>query len=225
VIVIIPLAFAMYWEHLTQRNVFSIFGGVPEVTAIRDGKLRAQGPFAHPILAGTLGASLVPIFIGLWRQRKLLATTGLFSGVMIALFSSSSGPLFTLLAGLLAVLVWPLRERMRALRWGLFLCIITLHIVMKAPVWALIGRISNIMGQGTGWHRVELINQAVAHFSDWFLIGTQSTSHWGYFLFDVTNQYIRIGVDGGVLTLAFFIAVIAFSFKAVGSCIKQSDCA
>ncbi len=45
----------MILEHLTGRNVFSVFGGVPEFTDIREGKLRAQAVFAHANRGGNRG--------------------------------------------------------------------------------------------------------------------------------------------------------------------------
>ena len=43
---------------------------------------------------------------------------------------------------------------------------------MKAPVWALIQRI-DIVGGSSGWHRYELIDQCIKHFSDWWLMGVK----------------------------------------------------
>ena len=64
-IVIVPLALTMLIEKTTGRNLFSVFGGVPEFTMVREGKLRCQGPFGHPITAGGLGGALGPLFFGL----------------------------------------------------------------------------------------------------------------------------------------------------------------
>ena len=44
----IPVAVAFLIENSTARNAFSIFGGVPETTMIRHGRLRCQGAFTHP---------------------------------------------------------------------------------------------------------------------------------------------------------------------------------
>ena len=42
---LVPVALAMLQEAHTARNLFAEFGGVPDVSAVRDGQLRAQGPF------------------------------------------------------------------------------------------------------------------------------------------------------------------------------------
>ena len=78
------IAVCMTFEQFTRHNLFSVFGGVPSITDLREGKLRSQGPFAHPILAGSFGAMLVPLFIGLWWQKsgsKFVALLGIVAGV------------------------------------------------------------------------------------------------------------------------------------------------
>ena len=53
-------------EWATGRNFFSVFGGVPAITVVRDGRLRCQGAFSHPIMVGSFGATLFPVFVGLY---------------------------------------------------------------------------------------------------------------------------------------------------------------
>src|SRR5262249_36935146 len=72
--VAVPVAVAFLFEAASGRNAFAVFGGVPEITLIREGKLRCQGAFAHPILAGCFWASLVPLMgAGLWMGPKVRA--------------------------------------------------------------------------------------------------------------------------------------------------------
>ena len=107
---------------------------------------------------------------------------------------------------------------MRAVRWGILLTLSALHLVMIAPVWALIGRLKVLPGS-TGYHREVLLDQFIGRFDEWWLLGTKSTGDWGASfmgLHDVTNQYIRIGVDGGLITLTLFIFLVGFCFGGVG---------
>ncbi|MBL4775407.1 MAG: hypothetical protein JKY87_05075, partial [Mariprofundus sp.] len=62
----IPVALFFMFEKQTGRNLFSIFGGVPEFTVERQGKLRAQGAFPHAIIAGCFWATQIPIIAMLW---------------------------------------------------------------------------------------------------------------------------------------------------------------
>jgi len=51
-IFMVPVGILMVNEKLTGHNVFAAFGGVHETTVAREGSLRCQGPFLHPILCG-----------------------------------------------------------------------------------------------------------------------------------------------------------------------------
>jgi hypothetical protein len=87
---------------------------------------------------------------------------------------------------------------------------------MKAPVWHLISRVSFARGS-TGWYRYKLIDDFIRHFGEWWLIGTDSRATWfGEGYWQITNQYVAEGVNGGVITLLLFLAVIAFAFYGVG---------
>jgi hypothetical protein len=224
-IIIIPLAAAFLLERASGRNMFFIFGGVPEFTVMRYDRFRCQGPFRHPILAGTLGATMMPIFVILLFEqgkKKFIGLISIISSIIIVVTSASSGPLLAWIGAVIALFSWPLRNKMRMVRWGILLGLITLHMIMKAPVWYLIARISEITG-GTGWGRSQLIDIAISHFNEWWLIGTMKTAHWDPVgvlpnedMMDITNQYILEGVFGGLGRMLLFIAIIVFAFKLIG---------
>jgi hypothetical protein len=226
-LMIVPLAVCMVVEKFTRRNIFSVFGGVPEITLERDGKLRCQGAFRHPILAGTYAATLFPLFVALWFQSsrdKYRAIIGACSAAVVTVAAASDGPLLAMMSGFIGFALWPVRSRMRLFRWGVVLAVGALALVMKAPVWFIIGKISDVTG-GTGWHRSYLIDQAVNHFNEWWLVGSTYTAHWapaGQALtvdaknMDITNQYILEGLGGGLLKLGLFLAMIVLGFKTIG---------
>lgn len=222
-LLVVPLAASMMVEKLTGQNAFSLFGGVPPETIVRDGVLRCQGPFSHPILAGTFGSAVLPLFLGLWwGQRgasRLMGSLGIIASVTITVAAGSSGPVGAGVLGIVGLFFWPARRYMRAVRWGVALALLGLHLLMKAPVWFLLARVSVFTGS-TGYHRAILIDHAVKNFWQWWLVGTYSTSEWGYYMFDVTNQYVLVGVQGGVITLGLFVAIIARCFGAVGRGVK-----
>jgi len=223
---IIPLAASMVVERMTGRNAFAEFGGVSPITGIRDGVLRCQGPFAHPVLAGTFGATLFPLFVALWRSKghRLLSFLAILSSGAMVITSGSSGPVGTLLAGLLALGCWPHRKHMSTIRSGILVAVVGLEIVMKAHVWFLMARVGVFSGS-TGHHRAYLIDRALANFADWWLLGTRSTVAWDeyYNLFDITNQYLVYGADGGLITMLLFILVIVRCFGAVGLTVRALD--
>lgn len=221
----LPLAILIVSEKFTGRNAFAIFGGVPETAVVRDGVIRCEGPFAHPILAGTFAATNMAFFAALWcrdRLDKLLALIGVLSCAAITIASGSSGPVLAYLWAVVGFCMWPLRKQMRLIRWGISLLLITLHLSMKAPVWFLIGRVGVFNGS-TAFFRAYLIDSTIKNFGEWWLIGTKSTAHWGQGLFDVTNEYIAQGVDGGLLTMVLFILIISRSFGTIGRTVRKLE--
>ncbi len=224
----VPLSAMMFVESFTGHNLFAVFGGVPETAVIREGRPRSQGPFRHPILAGTFGAAMIPFAVSLVRDLDPRVRRTGFAAILaclaIVLLSVSSGPLMATLAVFMAMLLWPLRGQMRPVRWALVLGLATLQMFMKAPIWYLSARITDRLGMGGGWYRSALIDAAVRHFGEWALVGTAYTAHWMPFqlssnpnMVDITNQYIGEGVDGGVITMAFFIALLVAAYRHVGA--------
>lgn len=227
-LLVLPLAAMMLLEKATGRNLYSFFGGVPEYTVVRDGHLRCQGPFRHAILAGTFGAVTIPLFAGLWlsgreRVKTALATA---AATFVVYASASGGPVLSFAAAWIGLASWKIRANMHAVRWGILAAVMGLHLVMKSSVWYLIGRASEIVG-GTGWHRSELINQFLSRWEEWWLAGTSETAHWMpytlrlYHKADITNHFIAQGVDGGIVTLLVFIALVAYAFRRVGLVLRE----
>src|SRR6202044_2560632 len=84
--------------------------------AARDDRFCAQGPFGHSILAGTFGAIVMPLFVALWwkgRKYRKLAVVGVVSATVIVLSSNSSTPVLGYAAGMVALCMWPIRQRMQ----------------------------------------------------------------------------------------------------------------
>jgi hypothetical protein len=136
--------------------------------------------------------------------------------------SVSSTPLLAYVAGMFALCLWPLRDLMRPMRWGIVISLISLHLVMKAPAWALIGRTDVIAGS-SGYHRYMLVDQFIRRFGDWWLLGTKTNAEWDFDMWDTANQYVHIGEDAGLFTLLFFVAAIVVSFKYLGIARKASE--
>lgn len=207
----------MMVEHLRNYNAFAILGA-PAVSSIRYGAIRAQGPFAHSIIAGTVGAMLIPLFAGLgWfdRKQRLLAGAAILSSMTMMLASASSTPLLTFAAGIFGLLLFPARERLKIMRWGLVIGLVLVQLCMKAPIWFLIARIGGSIG-GSGYHRAQLIDTFVRHFSDWWLVGTRNNASWGWDMWDIDNAYVGAGIEGGLITFALFITILVCTFRRVG---------
>ncbi len=229
-VIIFPLTLFFAMEHITGRNPFSVLGGVPAVTEIREGSLRCQGPFRHPILAGTFGATAMPLFVGLWLYNggnRRLAVTAAIAATTIVITSSSSGPLIAYITGLVGLFLWHYKSKIKFIFRGIIASLLILHLIMKAPVWFLIARVGDLIG-GSGWYRAALIDAAIQHFNEWWLMGTAYTAHWmptGLAInvnsADITNQFISEGVNGGIVELFLFIFMLVECFKVLGSAMRN----
>jgi hypothetical protein len=222
-VVVLVIAPCMITELSTHRNLFGLLGGLPVEDAIRDGKIRAQGPFEVYITAGVFGATLLPLFIWLWSGSKarIAAFLGIIGATIMTVASESSTPLLAYAVAIVGLCFWPFRKNMRPLRWGLVLILVGLHLVMKAPVWSLIARI-DLTGSSSGFHRFMLVDQCIRHFSAWWFIGTKNFNEWGADMWDLSNQYVADALTGGLVTLASFIAIISRSFGKLGTARKRA---
>jgi len=211
-------------EKTTQQNIFGFLGGVRQVPEIRNGRVRAQGVFQHSIIAGCFGATTFPLFLWLWKsgRARLLAVVGSASSIVMVFTSASSTPVGALLGSVFAICLWPIRNNMRVIRWGIALCLVGLQVVMKAPVWYLVSRI-DFAGGSTSWDRAFLIDSFVKHIGDWWLIGTHDYVNWGWNMWDQCNQFVSEGETGGLVCFICFIAMFAICFKWIGNARKAVE--
>ncbi len=228
-ILLVPVAVEMVNEKVTFHNVFSELGGIPETPLIREGTLRAQGPFAHPILAGTVGAVCLPLVAGLWQPHRKEAVIGCAACLVIVFASGSSGPVMSALLAVGALSMWRFHKRTRLLCWLGGIGYIVLDLVMKAPAYYLISRI-DVTGGSTGYHRARLIESAFQHLHEWWLGGTDFTRHWmptgvswNQDHTDITNHYIQMGVIGGLPLMLLFIAILSKGFSQVGQTLREGS--
>ncbi|MEZ5976003.1 MAG: hypothetical protein R3E96_14535 [Planctomycetota bacterium] len=210
------LVFLFFIEKSTQRNPFG-FLGAQEWATIREGRVRCQGAFPHAILAGTFFASWLPL-VGAryWRPKGRM--DAYFGGAMImalVYLCASSTPIVGVMACGMGLFGWLLRRKMQLVRWSTVAVLFALHLVMKAPVWHLISRMSFSAGS-TSYHRFLLIDNAIRYWTDWFLVGVKDTGYWGHAQGDVTNQFVLEGVRGGFLGMVLFIWVLSEAFRQVG---------
>jgi hypothetical protein len=223
VLVAAVLAICMGYEYLTRVNVFSYINSFTIEPWVRDGRVRAQGIFGNSITAGVFGATLFPLFFWLVNsdKAKLLGIVGIAASSVIAVTSMASTGIMAYLAGILALCLWPIRRYMRPLRWGIVVSILGLALVMKAPVWFIIARVDFIGGHG--WDRAALIDATIRHFSDWWLLGTQTNARWGEDTWDACNQFVYEATSGGLLTFIVFIAILSRAFGMIGKARKRVE--
>ncbi len=222
----VPVAGAFIIESITARNLFSIFGGVPEVTDMRQGRLRVQGAFAHPIIAGIFWASLIPFAFAFYRQptrSRWLSWVALVTFSIIIYTTASSTPIAAAMICVFMMFLYPLRRYRHLMKWGAIGTLIALELVMNNHVWHLFSRI-DFVGGSTGWYRYYLVELFIENFSSWWLVGTTDFYTWGAFpMGGVTNQYVWEGINGGLITLLAFVYMMYAAARAVGRLVRVTE--
>jgi hypothetical protein len=224
----LPLGALMFIEKMTGHNPFGFLGGVNEYSLVREGRIRAAGPFAHPLLAGTAGGTGVGMALYIYKHHKAAGLAGILGSLAVVFAVTSSGPVLMVLAIIFALLLWPLREYMSAIRLSFVGLILLLSAVMHDPVYFLVARI-DISGGSQGYYRAQLIRSTIEHFDEWWSIGTDYTRHWmssGIYAnskhTDITNHFIAMGVMGGLLLQILWVMVLAAGFRMVGRTMRHS---
>jgi hypothetical protein len=121
-----------------------------------------------------------------------------------------------------ALFMWKLRTHLATARWVAAFGIIVLNFIMSDPVYFVMARI-DITGGSKGWHRAQLIRSSIEHLEEWWLVGTDYTRHWmptgihaNEIHTDITNQFLWMGVMGGLPLLILFALTVVAAFRAVG---------
>jgi hypothetical protein len=222
----VPVALLMWVEKLTGTNPFAVLGAVSEHADYRDGQFRARGPFAHAILAGTVGASLVPLAWYLRGSRPWAARAGLVAGTAMVIASTSSGPVLFLAAILFGLGLWRLRHMLWGIRWLAVLAVIGLEVVMLDPFYYIIARL-DVTGASQSWFRARLIESSIEHLDEWWLAGTDYTRHWmasgvpaNPNHTDITNHFLAMGVKGGLPLMLLLGLAVFLAFRMVGRALR-----
>jgi hypothetical protein len=229
IILLAPFAALVLIETFTSQNPFSVLGAENRTAYgdmwFRDGRLRALASFGHSSLMGTIGGSFLPLYIGLWFNRKdrpfALISIGLCTAIVWA--SNSGGPLTCVAVTMLGWILWTIRTKMRWVRRSLVGTIVLLGIIMKAPIWYLLTRIGNIAG-GDSFHRAVLLDVAFQNLDKWWLAGmrTLDTASWLPYTnsstgaVDMTNHFLVLGITAGLGSMFLFVVLLTLEFKNLG---------
>lgn len=185
-------------------------------TNVRSGFFRAVGPSGHPILFGASFVLFVPMLwslrheAGQWKTRAYIAVAFASIG---ALSSMSSGPWMMLFMMGGALILERHKGVVKPLLWfGIGSCFV-IDLISNRRFYHVMASYANPIG-GTGWHRARLIDLAIEHFREWWLLGYRGEDPgWGSSLgmsfTDVTNNYIQMGVLYGVWGMIALIGVMA----------------
>ena len=228
-LVLAPVAAEMVLEHVLNFNLFSAFGGVDATPIVRQGRIRAQGPFSHPILAGTVGGVCFPLMISIVKVHRVPAMIGALSCLAMVVTSASSGPIMSTFFGAVAIGFWVFRRHLTGFRIAAVVVYLILEVVMNSPPYYLMARI-DFTGSSTGYHRAALMESAGKHLDEWWFAGTDYTRHWMPYGVswsedhaDITNHYLGQGVKGGLPLMLLFIGLLVSSFRNVGATMRFAE--
>ncbi len=224
IFLLIPYVSLLAVESVTGNNPFVVVGGGVSHW-VRGGATRCFGSFRHPSLLGSLGATFFPLYVGLaWeRGRRRQALLGAASCVLIVGFAHSGGPLGALAMGVAGWCTWRLRHRMQAVRRWIVAGVIVLALVMEAPIWYLIARVSSVTG-GSAYHRARLLDVAFGDLDKWWFVGMPIAETRDWFPYtlvatggaDITNQFVAFGVTSGLGAVILAIMLYVKAFRIVG---------
>ncbi len=211
----------MVSEQFTHQNVFNFAGAPPPQT--REGHIRSEGAMGT-LCGGPFAGMLIPLFLwlGTGKKSRMAAFAGIAGATAMVFASHASTSWGAYGASLVGLGFWPLRKRMRLVRWGLVINLVGLHLVMKGPVWSLLERI-DLTGGSSGYHRYMLVDNCIRHFADWWLLGCQNYGDWGWDMWDLSNQFVVNAVTGGLVTLVLYIVVFKRSFRAIGKARRRVE--
>ena len=224
-LLLIPYVVLVLLERVTLANPFNEYLAGTAPFVVREGKIRAAGSFNHPSLLGTLGGSFIPLYVGLWipKKSRAIASVGIALCVAIVVASNSGAPIACVVVALIGWIFWGMRTRMRLVLYGLMGLLALLAISMKAPIWYLLARFSDLTG-GDGYHRSYLMDISFQNLDKWWLGGMAiaDTKDWFPYLnyttggADMTNQYLVFGMTAGFGAIALFIIVLKRAFNHLG---------
>jgi hypothetical protein len=225
VILLIPYALLIAIERYQGRSVFIFMGGLTGGWE-REGSTRCMAAFRYPVALGIFAASFLALYIGLWFSRKdrRYAYAGIGLCLWFVVASNSGGSLTGAGIAVVAWFLWYQRKNMRAIRWGIAALLVVLAFVMKAPVWYVLDRVS--FG-GDSWHRAYLIDVAMRNLGKWWLVGMDAVETANWFPYtvngaaDITNQYLVFGINAGIVSIGFFIALLSRAYGQVGKALAR----
>jgi hypothetical protein len=187
----------------------------------RMGLMRAVGFAGHPIMFGILFVMFIPLFYSMkhlylrkeWCYFCLLM-------LMVGCFSSmSSGPWMMGLVLLFFLYLEKKKGWIKPLIGMFILLVLLVAILSNRPFYHVFFSYLNPIG-GTSWHRAKLIELAIQHFSEWCLYGYGGVDPgWGPALgarwTDITNHFILIAVDYGLVGFVFFLTLFVYSIYSL----------
>jgi hypothetical protein len=198
------------------------------VKAIRWGLVRAVGPFNHPILFGGGFAIFLPLIYYLryemrpWRILSYVlsatALIGVFTSMSVGPWIMAAVAIFCLAMERYKIWVKPM------IIFFVFTCVVV-ELLSNRTFYHVFASYGSMFG-GAGWHRAKLIDVAIKHFDQWWLVGCGGKDPgWGYYMgmtwTDVTNEYLAAGVRYGMAGVISLCGILYVAFRGLITSYKK----
>ncbi len=193
---------------------------VQKVEEYRLGFLRAKASTSVHIYFGLSMAIITGI---LWSLRGYGKLGGLFPiamimGILGTLSSMSSGPWISRAAFIFFNLFALKPSLIKPGLWGLMALFIFIELASNRHFYNLVDYIA--LNSHTAWYRTRLLEVAFEQLHEFWLFGVAGDwpHHWGGILdgrghVDVVNQFLIVGLYGGLLAMYFYIASHYYAVK------------
>ncbi|MEJ2647394.1 MAG: hypothetical protein P8016_03160 [Sedimentisphaerales bacterium] len=196
----------------------------------RWGFTRAVGPFSHPILFGGCFAMFLPLLWYLRYQKKDWKNLAyIFAGAAVigALSSMSAGPWIMTIVIVFSLIMERHKKWVKPAFISFVLLCIVIQLASSTAFYYVFAKYGSRLG-GAGMHRAILIDVAIRHFDQWWLVGTKGRDPgWGPYLgmtwTDVTNEYILAGIRYGIAGVIVLCGVLTVAFKQIISSYKKAQ--
>lgn len=228
-IVLAPLAILGVIESISGRYLFRHMMSLSPWITERDwtleprwGLARAAGPIGCPIKFGCSLAIFLPLVYWLRNQKRYWRVLAypLSGAVLIgALSSMSGGPWIMIGVAIFCLAIESRKNWVKPLLIFFVLSCVFIQITSNRDFHHVIISYTNPLG-GSAGHRATLIDLAIEHFDEWWVIGYKGVDPgWGPRLgmvhTDVTNKFILNGVLYGIIGVIVLCLVLITSICSV----------
>lgn len=234
-ILLVPLAILGILESVTGWRAFALLSGNSPAFeyltgyGTRWGFFRAMGPFSHPILFGCGFAMFLPLIYCLRHEKGYWCFWGYVISIVVAfgaLSSMSGGPWIIVIAVIFCIAMEKLRHWHKPILIFVVVSCILTEVVSNRHFYYVFASHANFLG-GASWHRAKLIDVAIEHFSEWWLLGYGiKDPNWGSYFgmarTDVPNEFIMAGIRYGILGIIALCSVLIVAFYHLSGLYKRT---
>lgn len=219
---------AASWSPYTRLFELGGVGWFDKENEYRYGFLRAKASTGHAIY---FGLAMILVTGMLLSMRSLSRWGGplwivIALGTLGVLSSMSSGPQMALVILMITGSFIFARVLIRPTLVCLFLLCVMVEAAANRHFYQLIDYLA-LSGE-TAWYRTRLLEVAVGHLSEYWLLGFggRTPHYWaleidGRLHVDLVNQYVIVATNGGLLALAAYLGTIVGSIRAAARVAKQ----